>query len=712
MRRLAGTALTAASVACSAGPTTVVLPELEVLVASGDGQYGTASQTLQIPVQVIVRAVATQVPRSGMNVLWSIEEGDASIVGIANTVTDSTGSTDVRVRLGTQTGEITVRAAVQDQDRAFATFRLFMVDRPVLDGLMPESAAPGGLITLDGVNFSPDPEQNVVLFSGVRGVVSAASSTQLTVEVPPCLPARDVAVTVQLGTVGSGSRTLTVEVGGAIHSMAVGEVLDATDDAGFGCFTLPGDGSATYLAMVYSASTVGAGSHPYQLTGLAVPSPFEAAGPFATAPEARVGPSPGRDEQSRWDEFLRTREADLVRDRILPSVVPRPLRVDAPALAPTVGERRTFKVFQSSGGFAEVSAVAQYVGAQAAFFVDEDAPAGGYTSADLRLFSDRFDDVIHPSVTGAFGVASDLDNNDRVVILFTSAVNSLTPRGATGFVAGFFFGLDLMPEQDDSNKAEIFYGLVPDPSGTLSDPRPRAGLLEIMPAILAHEYQHMVHFNERVLVRGAASTEALWLSEGLAQYAEELVALEYESLGDAGSVEVFRDGTRERARRYLAGTASVALIVSTGQGSLAERGASFLHVMYLADRFGMDLIGRVTRTTRTSVGNVEAETGTTWPTLLADWWSAVFVDGPGSETGPIVYPGVDLREFLGDPFPLAPTELGSGDFSRSGSLGSSSIGYYIVSPSAGGSMTLRLGGEAGGVSAPQAVLRMRIIRVQ
>ena len=162
-------------------------------MASGDEQYGTASQTLQISLQVIVRAVATQIPRSGMNVLWLIEEGDASIVGIGNTVTDSTGSTDVRVRLGTQTGEITVRAAVQDQDRAFATFRLFMVDRPVLDGLTPASAAPGGLITLDGVNFSPDPEQNVVLFSGVRGVVSAASSTQLTVEVPPCLPARDVA---------------------------------------------------------------------------------------------------------------------------------------------------------------------------------------------------------------------------------------------------------------------------------------------------------------------------------------------------------------------------------------------------------------------------------------------------------------------------------------------------------------------------------------
>ena len=709
-RRVSATAALVLVLACNSGPTTVVFPPLEAVVASGDGQYGTAGQTLQTPLQVVIRTISTGLARSGMNVLWTVEEGDASISGITNTITDEAGSAKVTVQFGSQTGSVTVRATVQDQERATIAFELFLVDRPVLAGLTPTTAVPGESITLTGSNFSPVGDQNVVLFSGVRGRVSVASMTEMTVQVPACLPARDVAVTVQLGTVGSESRALSVTSGGDVTQMQVGDTFEAIDAAGYTCVTLPGDGTALYLAVVHSASTVGGAAHPFQLSGLGASTPLAT----ALAPAPRVGRVTGAtsDAQSLWDEHLRTLEAELTKGRTGLGEPGGPLTVDAPASVPTVGERRTFQVFRNSGGFTQVTAVAQYVGAKAAFFVDEAAPTGGYTLADLELYSDRFDDVIHPTVTAGFGATSDLDANERVVILFTPAVNSLTPRGAVGFVAGFFFGLDLLPSREGSNNAEIFYALVPDAGGEFSDPRPKVSLLEIMPAVLAHEFQHMVHFNERVLRLGAEANEALWLSEALAQYAEESVALEYESLGDAESVELFRVGTRDRSRRYLAGTDSVSLIVSTGQGSLPERGAGFLHMMYLADRFGMDLVGRLTRTTRTGVANVEVETGTNWPSVLSDWWSAVFMDGAGPETGPLVYPSVDLRGFLGDPFPLVPADLGPGDVTRSGSLRSSSAGYYIVSPSTGGSTTLRLGGEAGGASTPQAGMRMRIIRVQ
>ena len=109
--------------------------------------------------------------------------------------------------------------------------------------------------------------------------------------------------------------------------------------------------------------------------------------------------------------------------------------------------------------------------------------------------------------------------------------------------------------------------------------------------------------------------------------------------------------------------------------------------------------------------NVETETGRDWGDVLVDWWSAVYLDGPGTESGPRVYPDVDLRGFLGNPFPLGAVRLGARDFTRFGSLWSSSAGYYIVVPPAGGSTTLRLGGEAGGVSSRQAELRMRVIRI-
>jgi hypothetical protein len=221
----------------------------------------------------------------------------------------------------------------------------------------------------------------------------------------------------------------------------------------------------------------------------------------------------------------------------------------------------------------------------------------------------------------------------------------------------------------------------------------------------------MIHFNERVLVRGAESLEAVWLSEGLAQFAEELVALAYDGAGDGTSAELFRNGSRIRARRYLSGPDTVSLIIATGQGTLAERGASFLYLMYLDDQVGMDLAGRLTRTTETGVANVEAQTGRVWEDGLADWWSAMYLDGPGPETGAGVYPDFDLRAFLGNPFPLAPVALGGGDFTRSGSLWAAAAAYYIVVPPSTGSTTMRLGGEEGGVIGRQADLRMRVMRI-
>ena len=47
-----------------------------------------------------------------------------------------------------------------------------------------------------------------------------------------------------------------------------------------------------------------------------------------------------------------------------------------------------------------------------------------------------------------------------------------------------------------------------------------------VPSILAHEFQHMIHHNERIIERGASNREAVWLSEGLAHMAEDLVGEE------------------------------------------------------------------------------------------------------------------------------------------------------------------------------------------
>jgi len=711
--RIATGVVVVLAIACSAEPTVIQLPPLEMVIASGDGQFGVIGQDLGAPLRVLVRSQTTGSPREDVTVVWEVTQGAAIILGVSTTLTDATGSTEVRLHMGATPGEVRVKATVEGQGHATTTFQLFGVNRPTLTGVTPTAAVAGQTVTLSGTDFSPLAEQNVVLFSGIRGPVLDATLTSLVVEVPACLPARDVEVSVQLGVVPStGTVPLTVTGGTQVTSLQVGEVLDVVDDSGLTCHALPGGVGVQYLALAYSASPVGAARHPFELTLLGSSAPLAAAR-RPPEPVPVEGPARVPALQEQWDQRLRALEDELVRSRRAAPAGARSPALIGPAAVPAVGERRTFNVRNAAGGFDQVTAEAQYVGSHAAIFVDDDAPAppDGLTVAELAGLATRFDQVIHPEVTAVYGSTSDLDANERVIVLLTPAVNRLTPRGSSGFVGAFFYGVDLLPSNTGSNRGEVFYVLVPDPDGLFSDPRTKQQVLLAVPAVLAHEFQHMVHFNERVLVRGAPGQEALWLSEGLAQMAEEIVARAYFELGDGGSAMLFRVGVVQRARLYLSRPDTVSVVVTAGQGSLAERGAGFLSMLYLSDQMGTDVLGRLTRTTRSGVTNVEAETGLAWADLLADWWAATYLDGPGPETGPLTYPTVDLRDYLGGSFPLVPPALGPGDASPSLSLPSSSVSYYRVSAPVAGTVSVRLGGEAGGPSAPQAALRLRLIRI-
>lgn len=713
--RLAARALATLGVVALAScnsETVIATMPLDLLIGSGDGQFGVVGSQLPNPLRVAVQSATTGQPRAGVTVLWDVTEGGAALVGVTTTVTDSTGSTEIRVRLGATPGPVGVRARIADQPNVAVEFRLVGVSQPTLSSLAPSSVAAGDTITLSGANFSPVSAQNVVLFSGIRGRVVAATSTSLDVVVPRCLPAIGVEVHMQLGIVASADTLpLSITGGSLLTPLRVGDVIDVADDGGFECYALEGGAGVSYLTVVYSASTVGAVRYPYRLTALASQGALPTPEP-AQAPDLRVAAAqPPADPQSAWELHLRELEGELIRGGARRAdEVQGPAGVGPAAAPPVLGDRRTFTVLNAQGTFDTVGAVARWVGSQGAIFVDTLAPAGGFNEAELAAFAARFDQVIHPEVTSAFGDASDLDGNGRVVILMTPVVNRMTPRGSSGFIGGFFYGLDLLPTRTGSNAGEIFYALVPDPTGIHSDARSKAQVTRVVPAILAHEFQHMVHFNERVLKRGA-SQESVWLSEALAQMAEELVARAYDGVDAFAADTLFRDGTRVRSRRYLQRTDTVSVIVATGQGSLPERGAGFLNMLYVDDRIGGDILGRLTRTTRTGVANVEAESGLRWPDLVGDWWSALYLDQLAAGVGPMAYPTVDLRSFLGNPFPLTPTLIDLAGLDRAGALWSSSASYFVVMPGQGETTTIRLGGEAGGPSAAQAVLRMRIVRV-
>jgi len=687
---------------CGDGPADPTLPELEVVVAGGDGQYGTAGQRLPAPLQASVRKVESGAPQEGVTVRWAVESGDASLVTTSVGTSDAQGLVSATVQLGTTVGPAKIRVTVQEQEAATVTFQVFVAERPLLTSLGSQAVRGGDTLRVQGSGFSPTPDQNVVLFSGIRGRVVSSTPGDMAVEVPRCLPPRTVQVTAQLGELLSAPLPLTVTDGGETPFLAAGEAVDVEDAAGFGCVRLPG--GRRYLVVAQAAGTVGAARYGFTLHGLS------STGGTPVAP--RVVERPGSESLShpmRFEVMLRESEDRFVRERGPADRDIALLQVGPAKAVPSVGSRRTFKVLNSQGRFDDVQASARLVSDQAVLYVDDAAPGGGFTEAELSTFARTFDDFIHPTVTRAFGAASDLDGNERVAILFTPTVNRLTPSQSDGFVGGFFYGLDLLP-REGSNRGEVFYAVVPDSAGQFSDPLSREVVLRVVPAILAHEFQHMVHFNQRVLQSHAEGTEALWLSEGMAQMAEELVARALQSSGLFAAAEEYRAGNRARARKFLADPSAVSLIVVTGHGSLGERGAGWLYTLFLWDAGGEEVLKRLTRTTLTGAANVAAATGKPWAAIFADWAAALYADGFGGRYA-FEYPTVQLRDLLREPgpYPLAPESLGGSDFVRSGSLWSSSARHYIVIPPASGYVALRLGGAAGGNAPAEAALRLRVV---
>lgn len=702
------------------GPMDPSTRALEIVIAGGDNQFAPASGRLPDLLQVVVRSVADRRPEEGVTVSWSVVAGSGASLDQASSVTSTAGFTAVGMSLGPGLGEYLIRATVSSPNDAFVEFTANAVLPPLLTAV-PAAATAGDVIDIEGSNFSPTARHNTVLFSGIPGRVLASQTGRLTVEVPPCLPTRSVEVEVRLGESRSDPRSMSVTGTQTAPALAVGADALLSGSDGFLCFGFGGDGpEATYLAVVQSSSQVGAARFDMTLLGLVGdPAATEAGAPTEAAPlevrPARAAPDGPGSAHAVWEHFVRSMEAEAVATTPVVGPAPAPARSTR---VPVVGERREFNVLGAGGSFTEVTGEVRFVSQQAALYVDvsvlPDVP-----NSLIEGLGTQFDEPTFPVITASYGDVSDVDGNGQVIILLTPVVNRLTPRGANGFAAGFFFGLDLLVEEENGNQGEIFYLLVPDPTGQFSMPHTVSELERVLPAILAHEFQHMIHFNERVLKRGAERTDALWLSEALAHTAEDVVAEHFATQGDFDSAQLFGAENYSRAALFLDAPSSWSLIVSAGLASLEERGAGWLFVRYLEERFGGNsLLRALTQTTLTGTENVTFAAGSSWPSLLADWGAAVGVEGQPAERRAMVrselqYPVLDLVEALRTvrvTFPLVPLSRGGADFVTSDRLWSSSGAYFLIRPATTG-LGLAVLGSGGGPPSDEADLQLKIVRL-
>ena len=712
------TALLAGASACGDdGPSGPAPVELEIIVLSGDAQVALAGGPLGDAFEARVERVGGGKPESGVTVTWTVVEGDGARVGPSASTTNEAGVATTRLTLGPALGEYRVEAVFDGLTGAPATFVATAILPPSVMALSGGPVAAGGAVVIEGTNFRPSPDENTVLFSGLRGRVTAATETELTALVPACVPGREVMVSVRVGSLESNAAALSVLDNGSTDEMALGQAIDVVDASGLVCHKLPGGQGQAYLAVVSASSQVAAARWGYTLSGL---TGDETTGPPAFgSPPAGEPPTPYLSAlpgpQAEWDRELRGLEKALLAEG-----VPSPPAAAAAqrASVPAVGERRDFDVLNKDQEFTRVTAEAVFVADRAVIYQDLNAPAGGLDARSFGALGRDFDDPIFPTNVDVFGETSDLDGNERVVILFTPVVNELTPRGADGFVGGFFFGLDLLVGRPGSNEGEVFYALVPDPEGEFGDERSTELVMDVIPAILAHEFQHMIGFGQRALVLGATSQEALWLSEALAQMAEDVVGDAFLERVDTSKAILYKSGNWIRGERYLRDPGDVSLIVAQGQGSLEERGGGWLFVRYLRGQSGSDQIfGDLTRTTRVGVANVVAVTGRSWESQFPDWSAALYLDETGVPAPQaLLFPDLDLRsviEVVEDPYPLMPRRVGNTDFVVEDDLWSSASDYFIIRPPVGGgTLSLSLSGPDGGDPTPASRLQLTLVRIE
>ncbi len=402
---------------------------------------------------------------------------------------------------------------------------------------------------------------------------------------------------------------------------------------------------------------------------------------------------------AEFHALLRRREATLSRD---PATIPVPGVALAPAVPPTVGDQRTFSVCGNTtcSSFVPVAATAKHVGPRGAVYLDDDVPAGGFTQFDIDTVGLLFDNYMYAIDTTAFGRESDVDNNQVVIILLTDQVNQLSGNcGQTGsIIVGYFFGNDLIPGRPGSNGGEVFFSLVPDPvSGACPIARSRA--LALVAPVFIHEFQHMISFNQHVLVRGGASEE-IWLNEGLSHYAEELGGRQIPgsalNVPDDTVRNRFIGGDLTNAFSYLQNLESSYLVFpGTSNGTLPERGAGWLFVRWLADKYGTDVMAtNLTRplveTPQRGGANVSARTGANFSTLVSEWQLANYLDDLSGFSDPsnrLDYDSWNFRQVAqanGLPYPLVPTSAVNGSYSRSGTLLAGSGAHVLVTQTGGG----------------------------
>ena len=469
---------------------------------------------------------------------------------VSYTTSNSTIATISNSGLITATGPgaVTITATV---DGVQGNLNLSVRTPPLITSTSSATLVPGATGTLTGTNFGATIADNQVVINGVTAQVTSASPTSVSFTVPakselPCTATGPAPVALVVHG-DSAFTTMSLKVASE-RSLAVGQSLLLTADADLVCNELAGSGGK-YLITAFNYATNAGVRTSFRLTGsgatsVAAVSARTTPEPSTAAIVPRVSlPDDPMTRHLRSHATFMGRERELARQLGSPRLKQR--RRDrgtalsqAAVAPPAVGDVLTYRMrstLTSPQTYDEVNFRVVYSGTKLVVLEDVTAPDAGTMDAEYVRLGEEFDQVMYGQLL-TFGdplvVDSALDNNGRMLALFSPKVNNYEINGVSNQLLGFVVICDFFPRSPitlpdstvipacpSSNEGEAFYALVPDPSAGW----PVSLWRRLIRGTLIHEAKHVASYAWRYYY-DASFLEETWLEEATAQQASEIWA--------------------------------------------------------------------------------------------------------------------------------------------------------------------------------------------
>jgi hypothetical protein len=412
------------------------------------------------------------------------------------------------------------------------------------------------------------------------------------------------------------------------------------------------------------------------------------------------------------------------------------------APVPAVGDRIPIKIPDGNSdnlciNFIQTEAVVASVSNHAILAVDtlDGPPALLFTPAVLDSIAEEFDNITYPTDASYFGNPTDVDGNSQhVILLFTGEINKLTPAMSppgSGFVGGFFFAGDFFPATDQgggpntfcpqSNGAEIFYLLSPDPTGRFGNVRSTSSVRQGTRGTIAHEFQHMINAGNRYQNPAVSEFESSWLDEGLAHFAEDAVGrvqrgftdlqtLTFNDLvpcnspcAEANDFNAFFYQNLARLTYWMEHPDETSPTSDSAGTDLATRGAAWAFLRFAADNYSpagdpRALTRALVAGPDTGIKNFVAKTQASRDTLTKGWLVSMYADhlGVPALDSKYQYRSYNMRNVMPPvakavlnqttaTYPLEVTAVGSGSDNIESKNRSGTGTYYRLHVTAGAS---------------------------